>query len=85
MKMKARKLQSAKGSWAHQQIDKTTPSTLGSLSVVEVVGDPSCEMMGMSMSYKDALRERWKPAAGLPLNQKHQHVVHIEIAGGFHG
>ena len=71
-----------KGSWAHQQIDKTTPSTIGSLSVVDFfLENPSCERIGMSMSDKVALweglkisLEALKPASCL-LNQKHQHQI----------
>ena len=44
-----------KGSWAHQQTDKITPRTKMLENQI-----PSCERIGVSMSYKVALQEGWK-------------------------
>ena len=59
----SRKAAKCKGGWAHQQTDKITPWTIVSLSVVEDVGESDSKLwkdrIGVSMSYKVALREGW--------------------------
>ena len=42
-------------------------------------------MMGMSMSYKDALRERWKPAAVCPLTRSISTLFILRLLEGSTG